>query len=154
MKASLELLWNSYAKKCWLVELAIYLCFLATLVAFSLVVHDTFHDDHAEHGASIMFKVAYPMVTLATGAFGSYLARAEYFETNVILQRVREAGKGKDVECTTWELVYDKIGMSNVLDIVIAALAVMCSASALAFTPGPLLVSVLSVHVFLSVVNL
>ena len=150
VEAALELLWDRHAYKCWLRELLLYLCFLATLVAFSLIVNSTFHDDHDE-GSSIAFRIAYLVVTLATGAFGCYLGKVEHGDFRMILERAQKNGTEN---VTTWGFVSDKMGMSNVVDILVAALAVMCSASALVFTPGPFLISILSVQVFLSVVNL
>jgi hypothetical protein len=50
VEAALGLLWEEHAKKCWFRELVLYLCFLATLVVFSLSVNSTFHDGHDANG--------------------------------------------------------------------------------------------------------
>ena len=149
VEAALELLWEEHAKKCWFRELVLYLCFLATLVVFSLSVNSTFHDGH-DADVSIVFQITYLTVTLATGAFGCYLGAVEYSDFRMIIARAQKLG----VENVTWEFVSDKMGMSNMVDIAVAALAVVCSASALIFVPGPFLVSMLSLEVLLSVINL
>jgi hypothetical protein len=166
VEATLETLWLSYAKACWLREFHFYGLFLAVLICFVFIVNQAMATSTpALLGSSVLHQLVYYVITICFGVCGGILAKGEYAQLKPHLDRCWELSDQEDEEnngaqagtgsrfLLSATLFFDEITFWNGMDIIISCLAVLTSALALLSPPGPLLAALLALESFLSVSN-
>jgi hypothetical protein len=158
MVATLDLLWWSHARNCWLQELCEYMAFLfvAVLYSSSFAAMCRFPD-----GAEwvTLTGVVFICMSAMLAAFSVRLGHAEYSQNRMALLKM--AGVAADSETSLLqrfvsirEGVVADIGMGNCVDLVIALLTALVALLGLVVGPGDFVASLLSVLMLLGTLNL